>query len=168
MNRTLTAHLGELAEVLNDLRRRFRQAARVEVARTIGEALRDAAVAMVSGAAPMPARPRRAQSDWDDPWGDSPAEWHGPEVYADTRDADTRDADEEDRRSAIRLSPALLAGMGATRWSYTRTRQIGPAVLIGLLVALAATAGGPATKALLKAWSVANDLLSQPGSDHGG
>jgi hypothetical protein len=161
MNTTLTEHLGELVDVLHDVRRRFRQAARVEVARAIGEALRDAALTMVAGPTPMPPSSRRSQATWDDPWGDPPAEpWHGPDAYADPADADL-----DDRHGRVCLSPAMVAGMGATRWSYTRTRQIVPAILVGLLVALATTIGGPTVKALLTAWSLANELLSQPGSD---
>jgi hypothetical protein len=75
------------------------------------------------------------------------------------------DVDYADPNSSMRLPPALVAGGGAARWGFARTRQIGPAILIGLLVALAAYSGGPTIKALVDAWSAANDLLSDPNSD---
>ena len=49
MNETLTAHLADLANTLRDLRWRFREAARVEVARAIGEAPREFAVELIGG-----------------------------------------------------------------------------------------------------------------------
>lgn len=161
MNKTLTAQIGELAESLHDLRRRFRHSARYEVACAIGEALRDGAMALIGGPAPRAKMPGRGYSAWDDPWGDPAADrWQGPEAYP-----DTMEDDEEGPQGAIRVSPALLVGVGMARWSFARTRQFGPAILIGLIVAIAATMGGPTVKALLKAWSVAIDLLSPSTSD---
>jgi hypothetical protein len=58
-----------------------------------------------------------------------------------------------------------VAGLVAARWGFVRTRQLGPALLIGLFIALAAYAGGPTVKALLESWSAALDLLSYPGPD---
>jgi hypothetical protein len=65
------------------------------------------------------------------------------------------------------LPAALVAGLGAARWGYLRTRQPALAVLIGLLAALTAHAGGPTLKALLRSWSTANELLSYPRHDIG-
>ena len=161
MSSTLTAHIGDLAESLQDLRRRFRQAARYEVARAIAEALRDAAMAIVCGPAPMPGMPRQGSSAWEDPWQD-PLD---PPWQVSASPVDVIDADERDSRSTFRVSPAVLAGMGAARWSFTRSRQVAPALLIGLLVALAATIGGPTVMALLRAWTVANDLLSHTATE---
>jgi hypothetical protein len=48
---TLSMHLGELAEALQELRRRMRHTARVEVARALGEALRELTLAMICGPA---------------------------------------------------------------------------------------------------------------------
>lgn len=162
MNSTLATHVGSLAESLHDLRRRFRQAARYEVARVIAEALRDAATMIVCGPAPMPAMPRSPSSTWDDPWND-PLEdpWHNPGFGA------VVDADDHSQRPLLCLSPAVLAGVGAARWSYMRSRQIGPAVLIGLVVTLAATIGGPSVQSLLRAWAVVNDLLRETSSEDG-
>lgn len=161
MSRTLTAQIGDLAESLHDLRRRFRQSARYEVARTVGESLRAAAMAMVCGPAPMPAMPGRGYSAWDDPWGDPAADrWQGPEAYPDTMEDDV-----EGPQGGIRVSPAMLVGVGMARWSFARTQPFGPAILIGLIVAIAATMGGPTVKALLRAWSVAIDLLTPSASD---
>jgi hypothetical protein len=161
MNKTLTAQIGELAESLHDLRRRFRHSARYEVACVIGEALRDAAMALIGGPAPRAKMPGRGYAAWNDPWGEPVADrWHGPDSFP-----DVMEADEEVPQSAMRLSPSLLVGMGAARWSFARTRQLGPAMLIGLLVALIATMGSPTIQALVDAWSVAIDLLSPSSSD---
>ena len=159
MTSTLTAHLGELAEALHDLRRRFRHAARVEVARAVGEALREATLAMICGPARYQSTARTRYSAWDDdPWqdrGDDP--WHSRGTHAQEVEVDDAEAN-----SSMLLPPALMAGLGAARWGFARTQQIGPAILIGFLVALAAYSGGPTIKALLEAWSAANDLLSYP------
>jgi len=161
MTGTLTAHLVELAEALHDLRHRFRQAARVEVARAIGEALREVTLAMICGPVRYPSTARTASSAWNDPWQDPAADpWDSHCTYP-----QEVEASDGERESSMTLPPALVAGLGAARWGFARTRQIGPAILIGLLVALAAYAGGPTVKALLEAWSVATDLLSYPGPD---
>ena len=77
MTTTLTDHLAELATTLNDLRQRFRQAAHDEVARAMGDALRQVALTMLGSSPRLPPPPRSHYSDWDDPWQD-PVEdsWH--------------------------------------------------------------------------------------------
>ncbi len=163
MTGTLTAHLAELAEALRDLRRRFRQAARVEVARAIGEALREVTLAMICGPVRYPSTARTPSSAWDDPWQDPAADpW---DFHRSTFPQQEVEASDRERESSMILPPALVAGLGAARWGFIRTRQIGPAILIGLLVALAAHAGGHTVKVLLEAWSAANDLLSYPGPE---
>jgi hypothetical protein len=76
---------------------------------------------------------------------------------------ETEEADPRGRA----LSPALVIGWGMARWGYVRTRQLGPALVLGLVVAVAAHAGGPLLQALLQAWSAALELLLFPGSDPG-
>jgi hypothetical protein len=161
MNSTLTAHLRELVATLNDLRRRFREASKIAVAGAIGEALRDFARATICGPARYPSMPRSAYSAWDDPWKDPDDEpWPSRRAYA--PEVETINPARPD---LLMLPPALVAGLGAARWSFVRTRQIGPAILIGLLVALGAYAGGPTVKALVEAWLAANDLLNYPNQD---
>jgi hypothetical protein len=161
MTRTLTAHVIELAETLHDLRRRFRQAARIEVARAVGEALREVALAMICGPVRFPAPARSADSAWDDPWQDASADpWPAPVGAAREVEADDRH-----RESPPPLPPALVAALGAARWGFVRTHQVGPAILIGLLVGVAVRAGGPTVKAVVEAWSVADDLLNYTGSN---
>ena len=156
----LTLHLGELAESLHELQRRFRQAARVEVARAIGDALREFTQAMICGPVRYPATAPNAYSAWDDNlWQErGDAEPQFPGNYAE----DLEENDEE-AHGSLTVPPALMAGLAAARWGYLRTRQIGPALLIGLVVAIAAGAGGPTVKALLNAWATAQDLLNHPG-----
>jgi hypothetical protein len=153
MTGTLTAHLGDLAEALQELRRRFRMAARVEVARAIGEALCEVTRAMICG--PNHTSPRSAHSEWGDPWQDPAGDpWSDHERFS-------PEDDEESINSSL-LSPALMAGLGAARWGFLMTRRMGVSIVIGLLVALAACIGGPVIKTLLEAWSAANDLLNYP------
>jgi hypothetical protein len=161
MMNTFKAQVGELAEVLEDLRQRLRQAARQEVARAIGEALRELARVSICGPARYAAGPSRSPN-WEDDWQD-PAEdgWRSPpDSFAQER------WDEQPERTGLLLvPPALLAALGAARWVFARTRQIGPALVLGLVVALAAYAGGPTMKALVKTWTAASDLLTFP-ADH--
>ena len=153
MTGTLTAHLGDLAEALQELRRRFRMAARVEVARAIGEALCEVTRAMICG--PNHASPRSAYSEWSDPWQDPAGDpWSAHEPFS-------QEDDMESINSSL-LSPALVAGLGAARWGFLMTRRMGVSIVIGLLVALATCIGGPVIKTLLEAWSAANDLLHYP------
>jgi hypothetical protein len=160
MTGTLTAHLGDLAEALHDLRRRFRMAARVEVARAIGEALCEVTRAMICGPSRLQTNPRSAYSNWDDPWQDPAADPGHPHDAASQED----EVDDEDRMSSTMLPPVLLAGLGAARCGFMLTRRMGPSLLIGLLIAIATYVGGPAIKTLLEAWSTANELLNFPQS----
>jgi hypothetical protein len=161
MRTTLAAHAGDLAQALHGLCRRLRHAARIEVARAIGEALEEVTRAMICGPDHCPSMPRTASSTWDDPWqepSEDPWQCH----RSDAREMSAEDS--EPMRAALSF-PAVAMGLGAARWGFLRTRQIGPALLIGLLVALAASAGGPTVKALLEAWSAATCLLSYPCPD---
>jgi hypothetical protein len=156
MTGTLTAHLGDLAGALRDLRRRFRVAARVEVARAIGEALYEVTRTVICGPNRLHSTPRSAYSDWDDPWQDSAAEpVHSHDVFS-----QEDEVDDEDRMSSTKLPPVLLAGLGGARWGFMLTRRMGPSLLIGLLIALLTYVGGPALKTLLEAWAAANDVLN--------
>jgi hypothetical protein len=158
MTGTLTAHLGDLAEALHDLRRRFRLAARVEVARAIGEALCEVTRAMICGPSRFQSTPRSGYSDWDDRWQDPAADpWHSHDAFS-----QEDEVDDEDRTSSSMLPPALVAGLGAARGGFMLTRRMGASFVIGVLVALATYVGGPAIKALLEAWSAATDLLNYP------
>jgi hypothetical protein len=163
MNPKLTAHLGELVATLHDLRRRFREAARIEVARAIGEALSEFARATICGPARYSSMPRSTYSTWEDSdhWRDADEDpWHSRHTYA--REVAMDNANPHD---LLMLPPALVAGFGAARWCFAKTRQIGPAIVIGLIVALGAYAGGPSVKALIETWSTANDLLNYPGPE---
>jgi hypothetical protein len=156
MTGTLTAHLGDLAEALHDLRRRFRLAARVEVARAIGEALCEVTRAMICGPSRFQSTPRSGYSDWDDRWQDADP-WRSHDTFS-----QEDEVDDEDRVRSSMLPPALVAGLGAARGGFMLTRRIGASFVIGVLVALATYVGGPAIKALLEAWSAATDLLNYP------
>jgi hypothetical protein len=159
MTSTLTAHVADLAECLAELRCHCRRAARLEVGRVVGGALRELTLAWICGPATLPARASAPPSRWEDPWED-PADdpWHASVRAAETNEPNLA------RPSAARLPTALMAGLDAARWGFSRTRQLASALLIGLLVALAAYLGGPTLEALLEAWTTATDLLSHPGA----
>jgi hypothetical protein len=156
----LTAHLGALADNLNEVRRRLRNAARVEVARAVGEALRDFALTLICGPTRYGIPRYFERSRWHDPWGE------------DNRDAwASDDSFEEADESAERIAPtgtpsihaALVLSLGAARWGYLRTRQVIIAIAIGAAVAITVFAGGPTVEAFLAAWGPAQDLLSSHG-----
>jgi hypothetical protein len=160
MTPILTVHLGDLAESLAQLRRRFRQTARFEVARAVGEALHELALALICGPVRYRASTSPHAASWDDPWQDVAVDpWHTEVPLTEESERDNPPY------SASRLRPALVVGLGAARWSFVRTRQLPLAVAIGLVASLAAYGGGPTIQALLNAWTTANDLLNYPDPD---
>ena len=152
MTPTPSASLGDLAINLGELRRQFRAAARLEVGRAVGEALRDFAQTLICGPLRSP-RPHSDRTGWDDPWQDSAADWSDDPIGVRTKPSST------ERVSPARLQSALMAGLAAGRWSFRSLGQPYAAVALGLLVALTALLGGPAVEALLEAWASADDLL---------
>jgi hypothetical protein len=156
MNTKLVDHLGDLALTMEDLRQQFREAARFEVARAIGDALREFALESICGKArPHPCEPER--SDWQDSWTDSPPTWH--EIADSASGSSTGVPRASPVCRAGRLHGAIVVGLAAARWAFGRTRQPAPTIIAGAAVALIALAGGPAVEAMLGAWSAANDLL---------
>jgi hypothetical protein len=160
---TLTAHLAELALALDDLRRRFRRSARAEVARAVGDALREVAAALICGPEAPPAR-RGEYPTWDDPWqgGIDPG---GEDWRVDAPTAPARPPIAGGPEPARTYQAAVVVGLGVARWGLSRTGQVGPAVTVGVLAALAALAGAPTVEALLGAWSAASELLNRPAAD---
>jgi hypothetical protein len=150
MSLNLNAHLGELAMTLGDLQRQFRQAARVEVARAVGDALRQFAVATICGPA---ARPRRTVSEWDDPWEQPSQSWTEDRVESNAS------VSSDSASKMARFHAAVLLGIGGARWTFLRTRHPALAAAAGLLLVLLVLAGGRSTEALLDAWTSANVLL---------
>jgi hypothetical protein len=162
MTESLIAPLNELADTLTDLRRRFQRAAQVEVARAIGEAVREVALVLVGGPPYYrQLQPQRFAAS-EDPWGD-PGDQSLPED-----DFTSGEARSCDRRvlGASRLEPAIVVGLTAVRWSLMRSGQLIPAVAIGLVVASCAYMAAPAVAAALGAWTAADDLLNRPSATH--
>jgi hypothetical protein len=158
MRETLTAHLADLAATLNDLRHRLRQAARLEVARAVGEALREVALAVICGPRRFSSRPQSTYSPWDDPWQESDQDSWDPESpipeYVTPRNRNAA--------WSLPLQSAVVLGLGAARWGFVRTGQLVQAALIGVALGVVAYVGGPTIGALLGAWSAAHDLMSYP------
>jgi hypothetical protein len=158
MSKILTSHLVEIVETLHTLRLRMRHTARVEVARAISEALRETTMDLICGPARYPSPSPASYPAWDDPWQEPPDEPWGPaNTFAQDEDTSC-----EFRPSQQTWHPAVMAGLGAARWSFLGTRQIGPALLLGLVVVLVASVGGPTVNALLEAWLATTDLLTFP------
>ena len=158
MTQSLIAPLNELAETLTDLRRRFHQAAQVEVARAIGEAVREVALVLVGGPRNYRQLQPRSFAASDDPWAE-PADQPLP-----VDDFTTGEAVLNSRTGvgASRLEPAVVIGLAAVRWSLKRSGQLIPAVAIGFVVASCAYLAAPAVTAALGAWSAADNLLFHP------
>jgi hypothetical protein len=158
MRETLTAHLADLVATLNDLRHRLRQAARLEVARAVGETLREVALAMICGPHRHSTRPHSTYSPWDDPWQEADQDRWDPE-------SPIPESITSRNRSAawsVPMQSAVVLGLGAARWGFVRTGQLVHAALIGVALGVAAYVGGPTSGALLGAWSAAHDLMSYP------
>jgi hypothetical protein len=148
MSLNVSAHLGELALTLGDLQRQFRSAARIEVGRAVGDALRQFALTAICG--PV-GNIRPAADPWDDSWQ---SDW--------SEDHSERDAEDfAPRISArlVRVQSALILGFGGARWAYLRTRHPGAAVAVGLALILLGLFGGRSAEALLEALSSALALL---------
>jgi hypothetical protein len=158
MRETLTAHLADLVATLNDLRHRLRQAARLEVARAVGEALREVALAWICGPHRYSARSQTTYSPWDDPWQEADRDPWDPESPI------PEYVTPSNRCAAwtLPLRSAVVLGLGAARWGFVRTGQLVQAVLFGVALGVVAYVGGPTINALLGAWSAAHDLMSYP------
>lgn len=156
MNGMLTIYLGDLAESLRELRGRFRQAARLEVARTVGETLQELALTAIGGG--RRAAPSRVQgrSSWGDPWQEDLADdvWH-TDGATDGLETEAPDG----ANSVPPLRAALVFGVGAARWGYCRTRNPVVAILVGAVVVVIVLVGGPTVEALAEAWTTATDLV---------
>jgi hypothetical protein len=158
MRETLTAHLADLAATLNDLRHRLRQAARLEVARAVGDALREVALAIICGPHRYFTRTQATYSHWDDPWQEAEHEpWHPEPPISEHVTPRNRSA-----AWSLPLQSAVVLGLGAARWGFVRTGQLVQAALIGVALGVVAYVGGPTIGALLGAWSAAHDLMSYP------
>jgi hypothetical protein len=152
--------LGALAENLNDVRRRLRKAARVEVARAVGDALRDFALTVICG----PSRygiPRYVEtSTWNDPWDDDSHDaWTATSSFREPEESTGQGS----VTGGLSIQAAIILSVGAARWGYLRTRHVVIAVLIGAAVAIVVLAGGPTVDAFVAAWMPAQDLLNHHG-----
>jgi hypothetical protein len=160
MRGTLTVYLGDLAESLLELRRRFRRAARLEVARAVGETLQELALTAIGGYGRSASPRAQSTSNWGDPWQDDLAEsaWESNAAFSKSfeDEAPARDI------KAPPLRAALVLGLGAARWGYCRTRQPVVAIFVGAVVVLVVLVGGPAVEAFADAWATATDLVGFP------
>jgi hypothetical protein len=153
MSLNLTTHLGELALTLGELQRQFRSAARLEVGRAVGEAVRQFAVAAICG----PARPVRPSADpWDDPWQAAPTYSDNDAGY---EGDDVGDVSPTTPPDLARLQAAMLLGISGARWTFVRTRHAAAAIAAGLALIVLGLFGGRSAEALLEACFSAITLL---------
>ena len=168
MRETLTEYLVELAEKLGDLRRQLRQAARVEVARAIGEALAEVAHTLICGPGRFPPLPNRGpsesrRSDWDnDPWNETrydrdPWTDEDPDYPTNEEGVPIMSPTTPSRRQF-----AVASGYAAARWCFARTGNLVAATALGVAAALFAFIRGPAVSSLLEVFTVAQDLTAFP------
>ncbi len=177
METLVRAPLRRLAGAMADLRDRVREALAGEMARAVAEAVREVVAAALRGGAttaPVPAdvRPARARGRWadpdPDPWDDRP-DWARGDI----------DDDDEQYPPAYGVTPpetdlrdpappagpptapaAVAAGVSAGRWWLRRRGSVVEAVGVGVLVALAVLAGGPAALAGAAVVTAAADLTA--------
>lgn len=149
----ITLQLGRLADRLGDLRVRLKDAARIEVAQAIADALADTTRSLICG--PGDRRPDRYDNaPWDDPWR---------EPYVEARSwAKSHDAASPPDRSSAPYQTALMTGFAVARWSLMRTGQ--PAAAVGLAVAAALVVlfAGERIAPLLDICSATQELLDYP------
>ena len=150
MSLNMSAHLGDLALTLGDLQRQFRRAARLEVGRAVGEALRQFGVAAICG--PVVVSGRTSDS-WEDPW-ETPQSWPQDDLAEYDGGIPQSHA-----ANLARMQAIVLLGISGARWAYLRTRHPAAAVAAGLVLVLVGLLGGRSADALLEVWSSANALL---------
>jgi hypothetical protein len=162
MTQTVAVYLADLAGSLAELRRRFRQAARLEVARAVGETLQELALTAILGHARSARRQVQSGSSWGDPWQDEFGgdPWQSHDGLASSFEEDRADQDQGTRAPALRS--AFVLGLGAVRLAYRHTSQPIIAIVVGAVLVLVVLVGGPTIEAFAEAWTTANDLVGFP------
>ncbi len=157
MTRLLSAATRRLTDTLGELKARVREAIAGETGKAVGEAVRLAVAAALTGEShDVPARSqlRHAPDPWDDPAADR---WADPSGWHDADDTPPPPLPDQALGAADRTRLAVAAGLAAGRWVLTRG-SLPVAVAVGGLVALAVLFGGPATHAAATALAAAADL----------
>ena len=160
MTRLLRDPLAGLARGVADLTARVRTAVAGELARAVGQAVRQVVQALAAGRpdpeAPDPAYDRPRAGRWaDDPnddWDRSPAGW-------------TDDPDDDPGRGpgdAVRpgLTAAVAAGVAAARWWVGRRGTLAAAAAVGVGVGLLGVLGGPVARTAVAVLAAAADVLA--------
>lgn len=158
MHPSIARHLSRLVDRLADLRVRLQDVARDEVARAVAEATR-----ALFGVPPRASRT-----------------FHGN--HSDCDDADERDFDEDracwssssrhvgavdESGAPSRVATALMTAVGVARWSYCRTGQPIPVLVIAALAACAVLLVGDDTSLLPKVFPAVQVLLPRPEGEYG-
>jgi hypothetical protein len=160
----VAGRLGRLADTLAELKERVRMAVAGETGKAVGEAIRDLLTAALTGrTTPRPAY-RSTRTGWDDDadrWDD---ESHEDRYARPVRNAWHEDDDSVPRmepamKSTVTWSAAFAAGTVAVRWWLARRVPGWAALGLGLVVGVAAVAGGPVARAGLTLVAAAADLV---------
>jgi hypothetical protein len=166
MKQTVAIYLADLAGSLAELRRRFRQAARLEVARAVGETLQELALTAILGDARSARRHVQEGSSWGDPWQDDfgrdPWQSHGGFSSSFEENRADQDGGARAPAPAPALRSAFILGLGAVRMAYRHTSQPMIAIVVGAILVIVVLVGGPTIEAFAEAWATANDLVGFP------
>ena len=155
--------LADLAEFVADLKERVRVAVAGELARAVGDAVREVVGAVVAGRVLAPPRttPRDRWAERDDGWGRPRDPW-----VDDRDDDDDLEREERDDRAAgpppgARVTVAVAAGAAVARWWAGRAGGgvFAPAG-VGLGVGLVGLLGGPLARAAIGVLAAAADILA--------
>jgi hypothetical protein len=174
----LSEKLRSLAAVLDDLKERVRAALASELARAVSAAVQDVVQAVMTGGRPDPVRRpfddpyrRTPYQPWRgeerDPWDDDREEWCEDRTDFDHTGPDAGDPDPaEPGRPAA--TAAVSAGTHVARWWLARRGTWLGALGVGLAVAVAGLAGGPAVRIGLGVLAAVADLATATDALGGG
>ena len=165
MHRSIARHLSHLVDRLADLRVRLREAARDEVARAVADSLAEATRSLFG----VPPRALRSfhgnHPDWEDPWDELDEEDFDEDRVRLPSSSGSRQVGES--AQPLRVATALVTAIGVARWSYCRTGQPIPALVIAALAAGAVLLFGDSSSLLPKACYAVQELLPRPEGENG-
>jgi hypothetical protein len=166
MHPSIARHLSRLVDRLADLRVRLREAARDEVARAVADSLAEATRSLF-GVPPHALRSFDGNHpDWDDPWDDPDEECFDEDRACGS--SSSRHVGEADESAAPpRVATALMTAIGVARWSYCRTGQPIPSLVIAALAAGAVLLFSDHSSLVPEVFSAVQELLPRLEDENG-
>jgi hypothetical protein len=173
MTPLVTRRVRQLADTLAELKVKVRAALATELARAVGNAIRDVLVVTMLDRFAGEARPEHASSrsrDWRDGEFDRDREqWTEPrdpwaEDDYDRERLQTRyelDRPEEEKSPAtIPAAAAIAVGVNVGRWWFLKKGSLVAAAGVGAVATTLGLAGGPIARAVLTVLTMATDVLA--------